>query len=116
MLTLLQGSLDAALMADERRPAGAPPSDNDRLKAIRAHADRTMRYYATAFLRETEEHRDLMRAYMDIRANFLSLLDRDELDDRSMLDGRGRIVQEYLEQRSPIRGSRATAASAGNVP
>jgi len=57
-----------------------------------------MRYYATAYLRETEENRRLIGVYMDITANFLALLDRDGLDDRSMLTGRELIVQKYLEQ------------------
>jgi hypothetical protein len=78
--------------------AAARPSDEDRLKAIRAHADVSMRYYATAFLRETEENRDLMRAYMGITANILALLDRDALDDRSMMTGREEIIQQYIEQ------------------
>jgi hypothetical protein len=78
--------------------AAAPPSDEDRLKAIRAHADVSMRYYATAFLRETEENRDLIHAYMGITANILALLDRDALDDRSMMTGREEIIQQYIEQ------------------
>lgn len=78
--------------------AGRPPSDDDRLKAIHAHADQAMRYYATAFLRETAENRDLMQAYMGITANILALLDRDALDDRSMLSGREEIIQQYIEQ------------------
>jgi hypothetical protein len=78
--------------------AGVPPSDNDRLKAIRAHADWTMRYYATALLRETDEDRDLMQAYMGITANILALLDGDALDDRSMMKGREQIIQQYIEQ------------------
>jgi hypothetical protein len=78
--------------------AGVPPSDNERLEAIRAHADGTMRYYATAFLRETDENRDLMQAYMGITANILALLDGDALDDRSMMRGREEIIQQYIEQ------------------
>ena len=78
--------------------AGPPPSDDDRLKAIRAHADQTMRYYATAFLRESAQNRDLMGSYMNITANFLALLDRDMLDDRSMMTGRDKIIQQYIEQ------------------
>jgi hypothetical protein len=81
---------DAHLMA-------GVPSDDDRLKAIRAHADRAMRYYATSFLRETEENRDLMRAYMGITANILALLDSSSLDDRSMMSGREDIIQQYIE-------------------
>jgi hypothetical protein len=57
-----------------------------------------MRYYATAFLRETEENRELMQAYMGITANILALLDRDALDDRSMMSGREEIIQQYIEQ------------------
>jgi hypothetical protein len=78
--------------------AGALPSDEDRLKAIRAHANLSMRYYATAFLRETEENRDLMQAYMGITASILALLDRDALDDRSMITGREEIIQQYVEE------------------
>ena len=77
--------------------AGVSPSDNDRLEAIRAYADGAMRYYATAFLRETDENRELMRAYMGIAANILALLDRDTLDDRSMMSGREQIIQQYIE-------------------
>lgn len=76
----------------------APAGDDDRLRAIRAHADQTMRYYATAFLRENEVNRDLMRAYMSITANFLALLDGDSLDDQSMMSGREGIIQQYIEQ------------------
>jgi hypothetical protein len=86
-----RADLDAPFMAER-------PSNDDRLKAIRAHADGTMRYYATAFLRETEENRDLMRAYMGITANILALLDGSSLDDRSMMSGRERIIQQYIEQ------------------
>jgi hypothetical protein len=57
-----------------------------------------MRYYANAFLRETEENRDLMRAYMGITANTLALLDSSSLDDRSMMSGREDIIQQYIEQ------------------
>jgi hypothetical protein len=57
-----------------------------------------MRYYATAFLRENEENRDLMGSYMSIAANFLALLDRNALDDRSMMTGRDEIIQRYIEQ------------------
>jgi hypothetical protein len=78
--------------------AGVPPSDNDRLEAIRAHADWTMRYYATAFLRETDDNRELMQAYMSIYASILALLDHDALDDHSMMSGREEIIQQYVEQ------------------
>jgi hypothetical protein len=78
--------------------AGVPPSDNDRLEAIRVYADRAMRYCATAFLRETDENRELMQAYMGITASILALLDHDALDDRSMMSGREEIIQQYVDQ------------------
>jgi hypothetical protein len=78
--------------------ACVPPSDNDRLEAIRVYADRAMRYCATAFLRETDENRELMQAYMGITASILALLDHDALDDRSMMSGREEIIQQYVEQ------------------
>jgi hypothetical protein len=74
------------------------PSDDDRLKAIRAHADREMRYYATAFGRDTGQNRELMRAYMAITANILALLDGSSLDDRSMMSRREKIIEQYIEQ------------------
>lgn len=48
----------SALTAANSQPdadlvAGVPPSDNDRLEAIRAHADQAMRYYATGCGRPT---------------------------------------------------------------
>jgi len=76
----------------------APPNDA-RLEAIRTHADQTMRYYATAFLREENaENREWMRAYMSITANFIALVDGDRLDDRGMLAGRDQIIQAYLKR------------------
>ena len=68
------------------------------MKAIRAHAHEAMRYYATAFMRETEENRDLMRSNMRITASFLALVDRDRLDDRSVMTERDGIIQQYVEQ------------------
>ena len=96
--------------------AGVPPSDNDRLEAIRAHADQAMRYYATAFLRETDENRDLMQAYMGITANILALLDGDALDDRSMMRGREEIIQQYIEQARSEPYEPGNCSSAANVP
>jgi hypothetical protein len=75
------------------------PSNDARLEAIRTHADETMRYYATAFLQEENvEHREWMRAYLSITANFIALAEGDRLDDRGMLTGRDEIVQAYLER------------------
>lgn len=75
-----------------------PPSDRERLDAIRAHVHGSVRYYATAYHRVSEEDRRRMDPSMHILANVLALLDRDGLDDRSMLSARGRIVQQYLDE------------------
>jgi hypothetical protein len=75
-----------------------------------------MRYYATAYLRETEENRQLIRAYIDITANFLALLDLDPLDDRSMLAGRETIVQRYLEQAKTDPWEPGTCSFCGERP
>jgi hypothetical protein len=75
-----------------------------------------MRYYATAFLRETDENRDLMQAYMGITANILALLDGDALDDRSMMREREEIIQQYIEQAKSEPYEPGTAASAANAP
>jgi hypothetical protein len=79
------------------RMLAPPPSDADRIEAIREHADVSMRYYATAYLRESEESRRLLVTYMGTTANFLALLE-GALDDRAMLARRERIVQRYIEQ------------------
>lgn len=80
------------------RVLGPLPSDADRIEAIRAHADISMRYYATAYLRESEENRRLLENYMGTTANVLALLEGAALDDRSMLARREKIIQRYIEQ------------------
>jgi hypothetical protein len=79
------------------------PTQDERLARIREVVDNGLRYYATAYLRtdEAAEHvvkdRTSLMGEMIQLANLAWLLDRDELDDRSMLGGRGEIVQRYLE-------------------
>jgi hypothetical protein len=76
----------------------ASPTDRERLRAVLAHADQTVRYYATAYLREDEGDRQLMSAYMAIAANVIALIEGDRLDDRGMLESREKIIHRYLEQ------------------
>ena len=76
----------------------AKPSDDERLAAIRAHFDESMRYHATVYLRENEEDRELTAAYMGIIANVLALVDGDRLDLRGVLENREVVIQRYLEQ------------------
>ena len=80
------------------RVLGPPPSDADRMEAIRAHADSSMRYYATAYLRESEENRPLLESDMSSTANFLALLEGAALDARSMLARREKIIQQFVQQ------------------
>ena len=80
------------------RPLGPPPSDLDRLDAVRRHAHDSLRYYATAYLNETEENRNLIQVYLDITANVMALMEADALDPRSMLARRSKIVDRYLEE------------------
>jgi hypothetical protein len=75
-----------------------------------------MRYYATAFLRESDESRNLLRSYMSITANFLALLDGDGLDGRSMVTERGEIIQEYLEQAKSDPWEPGTCSFCGERP
>jgi hypothetical protein len=82
----------------------------------RHEMSRATRYYATAFLRETDENRELMRAYMGITGSILALLDRDGLDDRSMMTGVRRSSSNTASRRGPSRMSPGTAASTANVP
>jgi hypothetical protein len=57
-----------------------------------------MRYYATAYLRESDANRRLIENSMGTTANFLALLEGAALDDRSMVARREKIVQRYIEQ------------------
>jgi hypothetical protein len=72
------------------------PSDAERLDAIRRHADHSLRYYATAFLHESDD-RDWMRAYLNLSANYMALIEGETLDDRSMLHRRSAISERYIE-------------------
>ena len=62
----------------------SPPSDLERLEAIHRHAHESLRCYATAYLNEGEENRNLIR-------------EAGVLDDRSMLARSSKIVDRYLE-------------------
>ena len=79
------------------------PSDHERLARIQEVAEHGMRYYTTAFLKRGETpgqsitDKDLLRACFMQLANILTLLEQEEIDDRSMLMGRDKIVDRYLE-------------------
>jgi hypothetical protein len=91
------------------------PSDRDRIDAIHRHAHQALRYYATAFLHERGDDRDLMRVSLDLTGNFMALIEGASLDEASMMERRSEIVERYLEERpSAIRG-RHLAASAARV-
>src|SRR6266540_1666133 len=92
------------------------PSDDDRLNAIRAHADRAMRYYAAAFLQETEENRDLMRrTWASPRTSSLySIAVRSTIEARCPAERRS--SSSTSSKQVPVRTSLGTAASAANVP
>ncbi len=80
------------------RVIGPAPSDGQRLEAIRRHAHDAMRYYATAYVKEADEGRDLVRGYLEIVGDVLALLETDGLDPRSVLARRSKIVARYLEE------------------
>jgi hypothetical protein len=73
-----------------------PPSDAERLDAIRRHADQALRYFATAFLHASEDRFE-MRSYLSLSASYLALVDGVPLDDRAMLARRSVIVERYIE-------------------
>jgi hypothetical protein len=95
---------------------GVLPSDDERLSVIRAHADQTMRYYATAFMRENEENRELLRVYMSITANFIALAEGDRLDDRAMPGTRDNLIEDYLEQAKSDPWEPGTCSFCGGHP
>jgi hypothetical protein len=80
------------------RVDGPEPSDEERMAAIRAHAHRSMRYYATASLAETGDSKRSIEAFMGITAHYLALLEAPALDDRSALVRGDRIVRRYVEE------------------
>jgi hypothetical protein len=49
------------LMVDHHPEPGSPPSNEERLDAIRAHADSTKRYYTTAYLGLARRGADRLR-------------------------------------------------------
>ena len=89
-------------MLDDARPPrdvpgmspNGPPSDGDRLDAIRRHADHELRYYATALLQENE---DQVRTCLTSAANYMALVEGEALDARSMMERRSTIAERYLE-------------------
>jgi hypothetical protein len=98
------------------RVYGPEPSTEDRLEAIRAHAHRSMRYYATAYLRETGENKRRIETYMGMAADYLALLEGPALDDRSALGRRDRIVRRYLEEAKSDPWEPGTCSFCGQRP
>jgi len=79
-------------------PRRLAPSDLERLAAIHQHVHDLLRYYATAYLNESEENRDRIRGHLYTTANVLALFEAKSLDARSMLARRSKIVSRYLEE------------------
>ena len=77
------------------------PTRDERLRRIREVLDRGLRYYATAYDRtplettHTMAERDLLRAYITHYATVFALLEGEDLDDRSIMEGRHRIAERY---------------------
>ncbi len=78
-------------------PSGSPPSDMERLDAIRRQIHDALRYYATAYLNENGENQSRIHAYLTMSANVMCLFEADSLDNRSVLARRDKIVNRYLE-------------------
>jgi len=94
----------------------ASPTDRERLSAVRAHADQTMRYHATAYLRTDEDDRQPVGASMAITANVIPLIEGDRLDDRGMLESREKIIHRYLEQAKSDPFEPGNCSSCGEPP
>lgn len=77
---------------------GPEPTDTERLQAIHLYTDESMRYYATAYLRETKENRRHLDSYMGLTAHYASLLEGPALGTRSVLGRRDKIIKRYLQQ------------------
>jgi hypothetical protein len=97
------------------RPFGPAPTDLQRLEQIRRHVHDQLRYYATAYLNETEENRERIRSYLPIAANVMAIFEVKSLDPRSMLARRQTIIDRYLEdaRRDPWRPHSAPDAGEG---
>jgi hypothetical protein len=80
------------------RVTGSAPTDAARLEAIRRHADSGLRYYATAFLRESEEGRQSIAIHLALTANFMALVEAPSVDEEGMLTRREQIVNRYIEE------------------
>ena len=74
------------------------PTTDERLEAIRQHADSSMRYYATALLQEPEEHRQLLESCLTSAAYYLALLEAAATDPRTVLARRHKIEARYREE------------------
>ena len=79
------------------RVFGPPPTTDERLEAIRQHAEDSMRYYATALLREPEGHRKLLENQLASSAYFIALLEADAIDPRTALARRSKITEHYMQ-------------------
>jgi hypothetical protein len=95
---------------------GPPPSEHERFVAMRERADSSMRFYATAHLRQSESNRQFIDAAMSTVANFLALMEGPALDDRSMLSRRRRIIRRYLEQAETDPWEPGVCSFCGNRP
>jgi hypothetical protein len=91
---------DRGRLYDETDPRvfTPPPTTEERLEAIRHHADGSMRYYATALLREPDDHPELMERYLSLAATFMAMLEADATDTRTVLARRHKIVARYKEE------------------
>ena len=74
------------------------PTTDERLEALRQHADGSMRYYATALLREPDEHQQLLKSNLTSAAYFLALLEADATDPLTVLARRHKIEAWYREE------------------
>lgn len=91
---------DRGQLFDEMDPRvfTPPPTTEERLEAIRQHADGSMRYYATAIPKEPEEHRKLLESNLSSAAYFMALLEADATDPRTVLARRHKIEARYKEE------------------
>jgi len=82
--------------ADPRND-GPMPTDEERIAAVRRHAEDALRYYATALLTDHEHHK-LLEGQMYTCAYFLAILEADATDPRTVMGRRQKLIERFLEE------------------
>jgi hypothetical protein len=95
----LVGHDDRGLTYDESDPltSGPLPGDMERFEAIRSQTHDALRYYASAYLKQSGDNRRWIEAALNQAANVMCFFEADSLDGRTVLARRPKIVERYLD-------------------